>query len=169
MTPRDADSDQRHVHAPAERRRSERQAPHGTRRLSERSLAQLASLQADSRRRSSLLEDLGEAVRRLSGAPTQPAGAGPSLERKFNDLIKRLMDEETLDLEAVKAFVQAWQQEHLNKLDPASALLLYSVADVIPPFLLGHVKKAEACCDDLGRRADDQNGAPHLGRWRGHD
>ena len=55
------------------------------------------------------------------------------------------MDEDALDLEAVKAFVQAWQQEHLNKLDPASRLLLYEklFADVIPPFLLGHVKKAK--------------------------
>ena len=71
-----------------------------------------------SRRRSSQLEALVETGRRLSKAhaPSQPEAGGASLERKFADMIKRIMREDVGELAAVQAFVRAWRQDNFDQL-----------------------------------------------------
>ena len=86
--------------------------------------------------------------RRLSEAvaPQPEAGGAKSpLERKFADLVKRLMNEDGLDLEAAQAMVREWIEENVSTLDLQEQAKLYEefFSGVMPPFLLGHVKKAK--------------------------
>ena len=103
-------------------------------------------------RRNSDLGELGRRLtKRLSEAivaqqqPEQTRDARPALERQFDDLVKHLMKEDALDLAAVKGFVQAWLRENVSHLDPEQRLQKYEelFSDVMPSFLLGHVKKAK--------------------------
>ena len=55
-------------------------------------------------------------VRRLSDVPLQPAADPESLlERKFGDLVNRLLKEDALDLEAVKVDLGEAERRHRDR------------------------------------------------------
>ena len=108
-----------------------------------------ARVASETRRRSSLLEQLRGASAQLLGvADAKPEddedGAKPSLEREFKRLVKRLVKEDARELPAVQAAVQAWQREKFDSASERQQLRMYRelLGDVLPPFLVGHVKKA---------------------------
>ena len=65
----------------------------------------------------------------LAALAASPAAGGgskkPLLERKFSDLVDRLMKEDGLDLAAVQAFMREWLHENVNRLAPEERLKVY--------------------------------------------
>ena len=59
--------------------------------------------------------------------------------------MKRLLKEDACELPAVQAAVRAWQREKFDCASERQQLRMYRelLRDVLPPFLVGHVKKAK--------------------------
>ena len=82
--------------------------------------------------------------RRLSEAvaPQPEAGRAKSpLERKFADLVKRLMNEDGLDLAAAQALVREWIEDNVGRLGLEEKVKLYE-------FFCSHESRSAtgACC-----------------------
>ena len=67
------------------------------------------------------------------------------LEQDFKGLISKLEKEKTREVAAVKQQTRTWRAELFDRHDEQEQLRMYRelVNDVLPPFLVGHVKKAK--------------------------